>query len=437
MTGTRLHLFLRQCFFFLMLLSTSNATKHGARQGSGPFPPSEPLPTSRFRAVTVLHKPCSSLGYTLTNFASNLGPEWPILVLHNEDVTPHLNKNKIVRLQKKNRILRTAALEKNGFPALTTIKSYSKLLASTRFWTLLRAEHVLLFQMDSVLCSMSPWKVDDFLQYDYIGAPWIDKWYGMDIGNGGLSLRKTKTMIRITRTFKFNVTENEDIYFSRGIYKLARRDPSIEIPPVHVAAKFAYEAGRLPRVVSFGVHKTPLMRVDKGTIAKTCPEAMATVWNGCQVDTYDETTRGAMFQIMDRRFLAVVDQRLDVLDFEKDFTIKKKKQVGVPPRKITHMSRGTEKRFFQGPRVHVVVLRLVLLLLLLLILFLVRVPREGLRRCVSSSVRLDQKLAILKTLSWRPRFVTAKEVQLKRSATASISRQRIEAFSRQRLLDLS
>ena len=173
------------------------------------------LPRSRFRAATVLHKPCSTLGYTLTNFASNLGPDWPILILHNDDVSPHLERNKIVRLQKKSGVLHTASLERNGFPALSSANSssYSKLLSSTRFWSAMKAEHVLIFQTDSVLCSMSPWSIEDFLRYDYIGAPWIDRWYGMDIGNGGLSLRKTKTMIRITENFNFEKPKTK-IYIS-------------------------------------------------------------------------------------------------------------------------------------------------------------------------------------------------------------------------------
>jgi hypothetical protein len=172
---------------------------------------------------------------------------------------------------------------------------------------------------------MSPWTVGDFLRYDYIGAPWIDRWYGMDIGNGGLSLRKTKTMIRITKSFKFNETENEDIYFARGIYKLAAQDPSIKIPPVHVAAKFAYEAGKLPRVTSFGVHKTPFREVDKDVILKTCPEAMKGVWGGCQARSYDVNGRKAMTQTSEgerQRFLAAPERMLvDVINFEKDYSV--------------------------------------------------------------------------------------------------------------------
>ena len=96
---------------------------------------------------------------------------------------------------------------------------------------------------------------------------------------------------------------------------------------MNVAAKFAYEAGRLPRVASFGVHKTPLMEVDKEAIAKTCPQALASVWRGCHLEKYKNAKameRGAVAaQITggaDRRFLAA-DRSLHVLDFENDYSM--------------------------------------------------------------------------------------------------------------------
>ena len=100
---------------------------------------------------------------------------------------------------------------------------------------------------------------------------------------------------------------------------------------MNVAAKVAYEAGRLPRVASFGVHKTPLMEDNKEAIAKSCPEALASVWRGCHVEKYKNTKameRGAVAaQITggaDRRicspFLAA-DRSLNVLDFENDYSI--------------------------------------------------------------------------------------------------------------------
>jgi hypothetical protein len=45
-------------------------------------------------------------------------------------------------------------------------------------------EYVLIFQPDTVLCSQSPFKIVDFLIYQYIGAPWSHVLN--ECGNGSL-----------------------------------------------------------------------------------------------------------------------------------------------------------------------------------------------------------------------------------------------------------
>ena len=196
------------------------------------------MPASRFRAVTVMHRPCSTLSFTLANFAGVLGSEWPFLVLHDAKISSHVQENKMVSELKRQKRLQSSSLAAAGFREILTndAQAYSKVLVSAHFWAMLRAQHVLVFQLDSILCSLSPWKVHDFLEYDYIGAPWIDRFYGMDIGNGGLSLRKVKTMVHIIKTFPLEGRyENEDIYFAQGVYDLAKQKKyPVRIPPVNV-----------------------------------------------------------------------------------------------------------------------------------------------------------------------------------------------------------
>lgn len=57
------------------------------------------------------------------------------------------------------------------------------------------AEHLLVFQPDSIFCAASPRTLNDFLEYDWIGAPWSKTaQYG---GNGGLSLRKVSKILQV------------------------------------------------------------------------------------------------------------------------------------------------------------------------------------------------------------------------------------------------
>jgi hypothetical protein len=127
---------------------------------------------------------------------------------------------------------------------LTSLE-YSNILCSIDFWQLLLklgCQHSLIFQVDTVLLKDT---IDEFLQYDYVGAPWVVKWFGMDIGNGGLSLRNVKKMYDITNKFPRLAStiignrylEIEDIYFS---YYLTYVEGS-KLPTVEVAKTFSVE----------------------------------------------------------------------------------------------------------------------------------------------------------------------------------------------------
>lgn len=57
------------------------------------------------------------------------------------------------------------------------------------------AEHLLVFQPDSIFCANAPKTVNDFLEWDWIGAPWSPtSEFG---GNGGLSLRKVSKILDV------------------------------------------------------------------------------------------------------------------------------------------------------------------------------------------------------------------------------------------------
>lgn len=95
---------------------------------------------------------------------------------------------------------------------LVSVKSlidYNLLLTSVSFWTgLLEYERVLVFQHDTGILKDN---ISDFLEWDYIGAPWQFQDRG---GNGGLSLRSPKAMLNtIMRTVYYPSLGNEDLYF--------------------------------------------------------------------------------------------------------------------------------------------------------------------------------------------------------------------------------
>jgi hypothetical protein len=62
----------------------------------------------------------------------------------------------------------------------------TELLKSIEFWELVEGEIILNFQIDSLLLRDN---IEEFLYYDFIGAPWSKPKEGKFVGNGGLSIR--------------------------------------------------------------------------------------------------------------------------------------------------------------------------------------------------------------------------------------------------------
>lgn len=114
-----------------------------------------------------------------------------------------------------------------------TPSTYSLMLMDKSFWEVFQGEKLLIHQEDSILFHN---KIDDFLHYDYIGAPWKvcqdDNLH--HVGNGGFSLRSKSVMINVckqinpqqlsignsTKQYMINTDSTvlpEDVYFSKSI----------------------------------------------------------------------------------------------------------------------------------------------------------------------------------------------------------------------------
>lgn len=102
-----------------------------------------------------------------------------------------------------------------------SVNDYNNIMTNVNFWIKLRSLnciHSLIFQCDTILLKDN---INDFLKYDFIGAPWCVKWYNINGGyNGGLSLRNVDCMIDIIKNsspiiiLQNNLLVNEDIFFA-------------------------------------------------------------------------------------------------------------------------------------------------------------------------------------------------------------------------------
>ena len=114
---------------------------------------------------------------------------------------------------------------------ITNRKEHTEILKTVDFWEKVRGEKILMFQTDSLLLRSG---VDEFLKYDYIGAPWSKPKEGQIVGNGGLSLRTKQKMIEICIKHKDYDETLEDIYFNKHLN-------GVGVADIETAKKFSME----------------------------------------------------------------------------------------------------------------------------------------------------------------------------------------------------
>ena len=122
-----------------------------------------------------------------------------------------------------------------------TSNEYSDLLKTHKFWSQFDATHCLTIQTDGCLCTNSPYSIDNFLKYDFIGgyakSQWRTKMHSLikystayPCLNGGFSIRNISKCIEVINKFPpcpTKLLDNdtfevypEDIYFVYGMLTL-------------------------------------------------------------------------------------------------------------------------------------------------------------------------------------------------------------------------
>ena len=181
--------------------------------------------------------------FVVENVAQHTG--WPIQIFHGLR-----NENKMKRLFSNNSFHFT--------PLMTDDMSWyrlSSLMLLSTFWRACIGDYILIFQPDSIMCSNSEVHINDFLKYDYVGAPMAGQWWsttdeksGWTVGCGGFSLRRRTQMIRMTRSAQCTTPSAgklEDQQLSLGWSYIQKRCADVDLhvykPNRHLAAKFAIE----------------------------------------------------------------------------------------------------------------------------------------------------------------------------------------------------
>lgn len=130
--------------------------------------------------------------------------------------------------------------------------SYSKFILK-ELHKHIQTPHVLIVQWDGYVVDGRQWD-DKYLNYDYIGAKWYWHQDGMNIGNGGFSIRSKKLLEIVSRDeFPFISKMNEDDQICRFYRLKLEKEYSIKFPTEELADKFSYERTQ-PNLQTFGFH---------------------------------------------------------------------------------------------------------------------------------------------------------------------------------------
>jgi hypothetical protein len=134
----------------------------------------------------------------------------------------------------------------------------------TQLGDFIQTEHVLVCQWDGFVLNSSAWDLQ-FLDYDYMGAPWPQFSDGLNVGNGGFSLR-SRRLLEALRRPDLVISSPEDVAIGRVNRRRLEADHGIRFADQATAARFSFErtAGSL---ATFGFHGAfnliPLLGADR------------------------------------------------------------------------------------------------------------------------------------------------------------------------------
>lgn len=242
-----------------LVLTLSNSTE-----------PFEQHPEKRRAMVIVEPRAHKSLEYVLHNFHQRMPPSYDLYIFHGETNADFARRAARDIRGRRIRFVRLAT--KNLTPS-----EYNTLLTTEWFYDQINAEHILVFQTDTVMCKNSPHNIQQFERYGYIGCPYNDvigkgKHWGADhsfYGVGGLSMRRKSEALRCIRSER-RKGEGEDVFFSDCVEKGYGKKPE------SAAIMQAFCTQQHFRGKPLGVHKpSQLVHRDRAALTNHCPEVRA------------------------------------------------------------------------------------------------------------------------------------------------------------------
>jgi len=104
------------------------------------------------------------------------------------------------------------------------------------------AEHIFIFQSDSMICANAARSVEDYFEYDFVGALLSRKGY-----NGGFSLRKRSSILRVLENFDWEEMKTAEAEAAKEKEEAAKKKEEKFKKKVEAAKKKGLKAPEEPQ----------------------------------------------------------------------------------------------------------------------------------------------------------------------------------------------
>lgn len=126
-----------------------------------------------------------------------------------------------------------------GIDHIKSKEEYAEFIVR-KLYGYIETDHALIIQHDGYVLNWQAWD-DEFLSYDYIGATWAYK-DGMNVGNGGFSLRSKKFLEATAAETAIQDIHPEDFFLCRKYRPLLEKKYGLKWAPEEIANRFSIEA---------------------------------------------------------------------------------------------------------------------------------------------------------------------------------------------------
>lgn len=183
-------------------------------------------------------RPLPHLPALFAHMTAVIPPEWTFKFMGSPEANDFMHTNIVIKRLEDSGKLSIVELPANY--SLTSRETISQMFTDAHLYRdlLAPAEHLLVFQPDSIFCTNAPKTLNEFLEYDWIGAPWSKTApYG---GNGGLSLRRVSKILQVLekQSRRHGDGALEDLWLSNGL----RRLPGARMAHADISKTFSVES---------------------------------------------------------------------------------------------------------------------------------------------------------------------------------------------------